>query len=63
MAIDNNELEIRIEETQLHVKSSKKICVKPDSKNHIPLNSEIMDFPINCDLCENHAEFFCNIHC
>ncbi len=63
MASDNDGLEIRIEETQMHVNPAKKICVKPDSKNHIPLNSERIDFPINCDLCANHAEFFCNIHC
>ena len=31
-------------------------------RKHIPLDIEKMEFPVNCDMCKQHATHFCLIH-
>ena len=40
----------------------RKPCTKTDPKNHIPIDLNKIAYPIQCDVCESTAVYFCNYH-
>jgi len=40
----------------------RKPCTKADPANHIPLDLNKTAYPIQYDICESTAVYFCNVH-